>query len=540
MPSLRNTFEQVSDLIGAVKVLQGAGVLDLRKPKNTVELAKLGEQIGPIASVVEKYAREYPNQLAIVDEAGPLTYAEFDARANAIANQLHRDGLKAGDVVGIIARDHRGLLTLIAGTGRAGIRLAMMNTGFGKPQFNEVAAREKIKAMFYDEEFSELVSDFPAENRYLTWVDTKAPDDVRVVEDVVTHGDTSVPPRPETFAGFVILTSGTTGLPKGAQRTKISPFASALIFDRIPIPRRKAAVIVSPIFHSTGWAMWGVLTALGNTAVLMRRFNPEKTLQAIADSKAEVLVAIPTMLYRILALGDDVISKYDTSSLKTVVVAGSALPPAVCERWQDTFGDTLYNLYGSTEVAVASVAQPKDLRLAPGTIGKPPVSSYLRLYDDNDKRITATNTPGRLFVRNGAPFEGYTDGRHKQVIDGHMSSGDMAFVDEHGLWHIAGRDDDMIVSGGENVYPQEVENLLAAHDGVADIAVIGVDDEEFGKRLRAFIVPAEGEEAPTEDGIKAHVKANLARYKVPRDVIFVDSLPRNPTGKLVRRELPTD
>lgn len=485
MPSLRNMFEQVSDLIGAVKVLQGAGVLDLRKPKKTVELAKLGEQIGPIASVVEKYALECPNQLAIVDEAGPLTYAEFDARANAIANQLHADGLGKGDIVGIIARDHRGLLTLIAATGRAGVRLAMMNTGFGKPQFNEVAAREGLKAVFYDEEFSGLVEDFPAEKRYLTWVDTAAPAGVRVVEDLATHGNTSVPPRPEEFAGFVILTSGTTGLPKGARRSKISPFAGALVLDRIPLPQRKAAVIVSPIFHSTGWALWGILTALGNTAVLMRRFNPEKTLAAIADNKAEVLVAVPTMLYRILALGDDVIKSYDTSSLKTVVVAGSALPPALCERWQDTFGDTLYNLYGSTEVAVASVATPQDLRQSPGTIGKAPVSSYLRLYDDNDKRITATNTPGRLFVRNGAPFEGYTDGRTKQVIDGHMSSGDMAFVDDNGLWHIAGRDDDMIVSGGENLYPQEVENLLAAHDGVADVAVIGVDDEEFGKRLRA-------------------------------------------------------
>ena len=250
MPSLRNMFEQVSDLIGAVKVLQGAGVLDLRKPKKTVELAKLGEQIGPIASVVEKYALECPNQLAIVDEAGPLTYAEFDARANAIANQLHADGLGKGDIVGIIARDHRGLLTLIAATGRAGVRLAMMNTGFGKPQFNEVAAREGLKAVFYDEEFSGLVEDFPAEKRYLTWVDTAAPAGVRVVEDLATHGNTSVPPRPEEFAGFVILTSGTTGLPKGARRSKISPFAGALVLDRIPLPQRKAAVIVSPVSAS--------------------------------------------------------------------------------------------------------------------------------------------------------------------------------------------------------------------------------------------------------------------------------------------------
>ncbi|WP_290714275.1 MULTISPECIES: AMP-binding protein [Gordonia] len=539
MLSLRNTLEQISDTIGAIKVLQNSGAIDLKKPKQVVEAVKLGKSIGPIATVVGHVARESPNQAAIVDEAGMLTFAEFDARANAIANQLHADGLREGDVVGIIARDHRGLLTVIAGTGRAGLRLAMMNTGFGKPQFNEVAKREGIKAMFYDEEFSDLVADFPAQKRYLTWVDStgKPPTGVRVLEEIVTSGDPSAPPLPAEFAGFVILTSGTTGLPKGARRSKISPFASALILDRIPLPQHKAAVVVSPIFHSTGWAMWGVLTALGNTAVVTRRFDPEKTLQAIVDNQAEVLVAVPTMLYRILALGDAVISKYDTSSLKTVVVAGSALPPALCNRWQDTFGDTLYNLYGSTEVAVATVATPHDLRLSPGSIGKAPISSYLRLYDDNDKQVTAKNVAGRLFVRNGAPFEGYTDGRSKQVIDGYMSTGDMALVDEHDLWHIAGRDDDMIVSGGENLYPQEVENLLAAHVEVADVAVIGVDDEEFGKRLRAFIVPVEGA-SPTEDDLRAHVKANLARYKVPRDIVFVNDLPRNPTGKLVRRELP--
>ncbi len=538
MPSLRNTIEQISDTVGAITVLQRSGAINLKQPKKVVEAAKLGKLVGPVATVIGHNAGEFPDQPAVIDEAGTLTFAELDARATAVANQMHADGLTQGDVVGIIARDHRGLLTMIAATGLAGVRLAMMNTGFGKSQFNEVAEREGIKAMFYDEEFSELVADFPADKRTLTWVDTVAPEGIRVLEDVATTGDGAKPPLPSEFAGFVILTSGTTGLPKGARRAKLSPFAGALILDRIPLPQRKAAVIVSPIFHSTGWAMWGVSTGLGNTAVLMRRFDSEKTLAAIADNKAEVLVAVPTMLYRILALGDEVINKYDTSSLKTVVVAGSALPPALCERWQDTFGDTLYNLYGSTEVAVASVAQPKDLRLAPGTIGKPPISSYLRLYDDQDQRVTATNTPGRLFVRNGAPFEGYTDGRNKQVIDGYMSTGDMAVVDEHDLWHIVGRDDDMIVSGGENLYPQEVENLLAARADVADVAVIGVDDEEYGKRLRAFIVATE-DATSSEDDIRGYVKSHLARFKVPRDVVFVEDLPRNPTGKLVRRELPT-
>ncbi len=279
-------------------------------------------------------------------------------------------------------------------------------------------------------------------------------------------------------------------------------------------------------------------TALGNKTVVMRRFDAEKTLAAIAEHKAEVLVAVPTMLHRMVALGPDVIGKYDLSSLKIVVLAGSALSPTLSEAIQDTFGDVLYNLYGSTEVAIATVAQPKELRLAPGTVGRAPVTSRLALFDDKGNRISGTDVRGRLFVRNGAPFEGYTDGRNKEIIDGYMSTGDMARFDEHGLLHIDGRDDDMIVSGGENVYPLEVENLLGEHPDIDDVAVIGVDDDEYGKRLRAFIVAAEHAN-PTPEDIKAHVKKHLARYKVPRDVVFVDDLPRNPTGKLVRRHLPT-
>jgi fatty-acyl-CoA synthase len=278
--------------------------------------------------------------------------------------------------------------------------------------------------------------------------------------------------------------------------------------------------------------------ALGNRLVLRRRFDAEQTVATMAAEKVEMLVAVPTMLHRMVALGPEVLGKYDLSALKVIVIAGSALSPAVSEAIQDAFGDVLYNLYGSTEVAIASIAQPHELRQAPGTVGRAPISSRLRLYDADDNQITAPNVRGRLFVKNGVPFEGYTDGRNKAIIDGYMSTGDMARFDADGLMFIEGRDDDMIVSGGENVYPLEVENLLAEHSAVDDVAVIGVPDDEFGTRLRAFIVRAEGAD-PTPEDIKAHVKTHLARYKVPRDVVFVDELPRNPTGKLVRRQLPT-
>lgn len=540
MTSIRDAITMVTDALGAAKVLHRTGVVDLKNPKATVEMAKMGKTIGPGASIIIRGAREYPDAPCLADERGELTFGEVDRQSNALANALLADGLKPGDVVGVLARDHRGLILAISAAGRAGFRLAMMNTGFGKTQFVEVAAREKIRAMLYDEEFVDLAQDLPAMPQYLTWTDgdRPVPEGVRTLDDVVESGDESRPQEPETFGGFVILTSGTTGLPKGASRAKVSPFTSALLLDRIPIPQHGTMVIVSPVFHSTGFALWGVGTGLGNKSVLMRRFNAEKTLAAIDEHKADVLVAVPTMLHRMIELGPEVIGKYDLSSLKVIVIAGSALSPTLSEAVQDTFGDVLYNLYGSTEVAVASVAQPHELRQAPGTVGRAPVTSHLALFDDNDQRITGAGVRGRLFVRNGAPFEGYTDGRNKQVIDGYMSTGDMARFDEAGLMFIEGRDDDMIVSGGENVYPLEVENLLAEHPDVADVAVIGVDDAEYGTRLRAFIVRAAGSDPKPED-LKAHVKAELARYKVPRDIVFLEELPRNPTGKLVRRHLPT-
>lgn len=534
-------LEQIKDALGASRVLRQSGVTDLKRPGRIIDTLKGTKVIGPMATVIGHNAVDIPDLPAVSDERGTLTWAEFDREANALANTLLDAGHGPGSVVGIIARDHRAIPLAQCAAGRAGFRLALMNTGFGASQFTEVAARENVAAILYDEEFSALADELPADMmRIVTWVDGNVPvrDGARTLDDVVATGRTTLPPTPDAWGGMIILTSGTTGLPKGARRSKFSPFTSALILDRIPLPKRKSMVIVSPLFHSTGFALWAVGTALGNETVTLRRFDAEKTLKAIADHKAEVLVAVPTMLHRMLALGPEVIGKYDTSSLKTVVVAGSALSPILCEEFQDTFGDVLYNLYGSTEVAIAAIAQPADLRKAPGTVGKPPISSYLALFDDNGNRIHGTDVKGRLFVRNGAPFEGYSDGRNKEILEGYMSTGDMAFVDGDGLWHIAGRDDDMIVSGGENVYPLEVENLLAEHPDVADIAVIGVDDVEFGTRLRAFVVAEEGS-APDPDDLRAHVKAHLARYKVPRDVVFVEDLPRNPTGKLVRRLLPT-
>jgi fatty-acyl-CoA synthase len=231
-----------------------------------------------------------------------------------------------------------------------------------------------------------------------------------------------------------------------------------------------------------------------------------------------------------------VLTRYDLSKLRVVPVSGSALPGAISEKWMDCVGENLYNLYGSTEVAWATIATPQDLRAAPGTAGKPPRGTIVRLYDDDGKPIDEVGKSGRIFVGNDMQFEGYTGGGNKDVIDGLMSSGDVGHFDEEGRLFIDGRDDDMIVSGGENVFPSEVEELLAKHKDVVEATVFGVEDEKFGQRLKAVVVKR-GSAKLTEEAVKAYVKENLAGYKVPRDVEFVKELPRTSTGKVLKREL---
>ncbi|MFN3005817.1 acyl-CoA synthetase [Mycolicibacterium wolinskyi] len=539
LTGIRKNLQQLSESGRAIKRLVETGMLDLKDLGGTVQGAKLVKVYGPQATMAIQGGRRFPDLPAVVDERGTLTYKQVNDQSWALAHGLKSLGVSAGSVVGILCRDHRGLLIAMAACGKLGARLVLMNTGFAKPQFAEVCKREGVRVVLHDSEFVGLLDALPADlPRILTWVDEGAelPEGAQTLDDIIAANSTESLPPPSKAGGSVILTSGTTGLPKGAPRDTVSPLATAQIIDRIPFPRKGTMVIVSPIFHSTGWATYTVGAALGNKVVTARRFKAEGTLELIAKHKADMLVAVPTMLHRIVELGPEIIGKYDTSSLKVILIAGSALSPELSNRVQDTFGDVLYNMYGSTECAIASVATPAELRMAPGTAGRAPVTCEVVLYDENDQRIEGTNRRGRLFIRNGAPFQGYTDGRSKQIIDGYMTSGDMGHFDENGLLFVDGRDDDMIVSGGENVFPQEVENLLEERADVAEAAVVGVDDVEFGKRLRAFIVSEPGAAHDAAD-IKQYVKDNLARHKVPRDVVFIDELPRNATGKLLRRVL---
>lgn len=520
---------KVAEKLRAVGVLREAGMLDLRRPVLTATSSLAMRRLGSIAGAAHIAARRNPADLALIDELGRLTYGELDRRANALARGWAASGVRPGDVIGVLCRDHRGVVDSMIACGKYGVRLVLLNTGFSKVQLADVAAREGISALVFDEEFTELLSLMPtAVSRFVAWGN-----DSDIDRLISSHSGKPLP-LPKQQAGMVLLTGGTTGTPKGAPRQVRSPLMAAQFLERVPLRRGDVVYIAAPTFHGTGLTQFIMALALGATIVVRRRFDATATLVRLAEYRATALIVVPTMLQRILAAGP---SAYDTSSLRVIMSAGALLPTDLGNRTMEAFGPVLHNLYGSTECAVATVAMPADWQAAPGTAGLPPIGCQVRLYDEVDRAVTEPGVTGRIFVGNELSFGGYSGGGHKDMIDGLLSTGDLGHLDAAGRLFVDGRDDDMIVSGGENVFPIEVENLVEAMPGVAEVASLGVADEEFGQRLRLYVVRAPGS---TLDGetIRAHVRENLARFKVPREVVFLDELPRTATGKVARRELP--
>jgi acyl-CoA synthetase (AMP-forming)/AMP-acid ligase II len=528
-----------------VKVLADAGVIRPVRPDKLAAMAMLLARWGasPAAGVAGA-AINYPDEPMIEDEAGTLTFGEVHVRSNAIARGLAEGGVGEGDGVAIMCRNHRGFIEATLAISKLGANGLYMNTAFSGPQLADVIEREEPEALVYDEEFSELLEKASAAgreiglSRYVAWSvekDEGEKEDTTLQELIESNSEDDLDP-PEESSRFVILTSGTTGTPKGAQRGQpdtLSPLAA--LFSKIPLHARERTMIAAPLFHSWGFAHFVLGLALNSTYVLRRKFDPEETLEATQESGATALVVVPVMMQRIMELPEETLDQYELPSLRVTAASGSALPGELATKWMDRFGDNVYNLYGSTEVAWATIATPQDLREAPGTAGRPPRGTVVRIVDEDGNDVEPGKT-GRLFVGNEMAFEGYTGGGGKDELGGLLSSGDVGHFDEQGRLFIDGRDDEMIVSGGENVFPREVEDLLSDHDKIKEVAVIGVDDEEFGQRLKAFVVPCDGS-SPSEDEIKEYVKSNLARYKVPREVEFLDSLPRNATGKVLKREL---
>ena len=538
MPQLVKALGLAGQAPTMLRVLGSAGII---KPYHPRKLAQVGLTLknwgtGPAGGFAAMAILE-PDRLGVVDELGELTFGELHDRSNRLADSLRTRGVEAGQSIAVMCRNHRGFVDVSIAAAKLGVDILYLNTAFAGPQLVEVLDREDPRVVVHDEEFTNLLKKADARDRIIGWTDS---DDVPgdTLESLIETGSPGDHTAPPKQSRVIILTSGTTGTPKGAPRSEAGIEAATALLSRLPLRTGWRCHIAAPLFHTWGWAHFALSMLLGSTVVLRRKFDPEGCLKTVVDEDCDSLVVIPVMLQRIMQLPQETLGRYDLSKVKVVAASGSALPGDLSDNWMDQFGENLFNIYGSTEVAYATIASPADLREAPGTAGRPPWATVVKIYDEDGTELPKGEA-GRIFVGNSILFEGYTGGGSKDLIDGLMATGDVGRFDEGGRLIVEGRDDEMIVSGGENVFPKEVEDTLSRHEAVAEAAAIGVDDEDFGKRLRAFVVLKDGQDA-SEDDLKEHVKDNLARYKVPREIVFLDELPRNATGKVVKRDLPTD
>ena len=418
----------------------------------------------------------------------------------------------------------------------------MLNSELSGPQIKEVAEREGAKVIIYDDEYTKAVSKAEPTLGKLRALGVNPDADEpsgstdETLAELIARSSKAPAPKASRHASIIILTSATTGTPKGANRRTpptLAPIGG--ILSHVPFKAGEVTSLPSPMFHARWVTLHATLAMfLGSTLVLRRKLKPPLVLEDIEKYKATAMVVVPVMLSRILDAMEKMEKKPDLSSLRIVFVSGSQLGAELATRALKDLGPVIYNMYGST-IAFATIAGPKDLERNAATVGPVVKGVKVKILDDNGNEVPRGEV-GRIFVGNAFPFEGYTGGGGKQIIDSLLSSGDVGYFDKRGLLYVSGRDDEMIVSGGENVFPAEVEDLISGHPDVVEATAIGVDDKEWGARLPAFVVK-KPDATVDGDAIKVYVREHLARYKVPREVVFLEELPRNPTGKVLKREL---
>lgn len=510
----------------AARALLRSGLLSPPAPLAGVRLLREARRGGtnPYTLLAVTTAR-WPERTAIVDDDGALSYRRLQLVTESLARRLADDGVAPGQAVGVMCRNGRGFVAGVFAAALLGADVVPMSTEFRSDALAAAVQAHRISTVVADGEFVERLR--------------AADESVGTVDPATVDADEGARRPGVTVPGrIVLLTSGTTGAPKGVPRSPQLRSAVGVwvtILDRTRLHTGSRISVAMPMFHGLGLGMLMLTLALGGTVLTRREFDAEAALAQASLHRADAFTAVPVVLARILELPEQVRARNPLPYLRTVISSGDRLDPTLGQRFMDAYGDVLYNGYGSTEVGIGALATPADLREAPETVGRPVVGCPVRIFDKNDRPVGPRVT-GRIFVGGELTSDGYTDGAAKAVVDGMTSTGDMGYLDNAGRLFIVGREDDMIISGGENVYPRAVENALAQHPAVAENVVIGVPDARFGQRLAAYVVAQPGSEIDAAE-LREYLKGRVSRFEQPRDINVVDSIPRNPTGKVLRREL---
>lgn len=520
------------------RTVHSTKMVRLMGPGSLAEIGLALKKYGPTQPAGYKInAKVCPDEIAIIDEKGQVTHREVHEQTNQLAHGMAAAGIGENSRVAILCRNSRYFVEAFVATLKLGADGLLLNTAFAGPQLQQVIEDQNADAVIMDEEYYELLKDAIGERpAWIGWYDDADAAPLQTLDQLREGQFVDEPDAPSRTGRTIILTSGTTGKPKGAARAEPKGLKGLLsVVTTIPYRRGDRMLVSAPLFHAWGFSNFSASVMLNGTIVLQRRFDPEETLATIEREQIDQQVVVPVMLQRMLDVAEESGRKYNTSSLRAVCSSGSALQGDLSIKFMDQFGDVLYNLYGSTEVAWATVASPADMRAAPGTAGRAPTGTVLRILDEEGNDVAHGET-GQVFVQHEMIFEGYTGGEQANSLGNMAGTGDIGHLDEDNRLFVDGRIDEMIVSGGENVYPIEIEDTIAVHPDVYEVAVLGVDDADFGQRTVAFVVANEGASL-SEDDVKGHVKNHLANFKVPRSVYFLEELPRNATGKILKREL---
>jgi fatty-acyl-CoA synthase len=491
------------------------------------------------------HAANTPDKPALLWRDRRLSYRELDDRMNRAAAGLKRRYRRGSSVI-LMMRNRPEFLEVQGGAGRFGAAAVSVSWRSTPSELVYLAQHCGAKAIVFEADMWGAVEQakrsLSIPDRDYIVVGGDAPGCSRYEDDFLAPPYTTlaIEKGSEEDAAVVIYTSGTTGKPKGAVRKfpKDATYAAMQFIGETPMRSDDIHLVTCPLYHSTAFGFLVFNGILGGTAVLMDEFKPELFLQLVERHGVTTTAVVPTILHRVMSLEPDVLARYDIRSMRAIFTVGAQLPAPLGTQVMDHFGDVLFNCYGATELALVTMAKPADLRAAPGTIGKALPGNEIRLLDDQGRQVPVGKV-GELYARNKMLVAGYhndPDSTRSSMRDGFFSVGDLARCDRDGRFFIEGRKRDMVISGGVNVYPAEVEAAIEAHPDVAEVAVIGVDDPEWGERVRAFVVRRPG--ATLDEGaLKVWCRERLAGPKVPRDFLFLEGLPRNPTGKVLKREL---
>ena len=492
--------------------------------------------------VVAAHAAKHPERLAVIDGARSMTWEQFFRTRNRLAHALEGLGIGAGQHAIVYA--HNALETMLASAalralGAVGVP---MNHRLTADEVGYILDNSDATAVFLGEAFVSMAERVRGAARVKHWITlgTERRAWASALDDLLARGDDARPLAPTAMGGSMVYTAGTTGKPKGALRRVMDP---ASILPRLAaldcLDPAQVHLVAGPLYHSApgGFALYAHM--VGGTAVIMRKFDPEAALALIERHRCTTTFMAPTLLKRIVDLPADVRARYDVSSMRSLVIAAAPCPMRVKEQALALFGPVLYEFYGSTELGVNTVLRPEDVLRKPNSCGRAAPGVELAILDD-DGRAAPAGTPGELFVRR---YSGVFDEYYRnptataQTARGEwMSVGDVAWMDDEGFVYICDRVRDMVISGGVNIYPAEIEDALHRHPAVQDVAVFGVPDDEWGERLHAAVQPFP-DATLTADELIAFARAHLGGYKVPRAVSFHAELPRDSAGKLLKRVL---